>query len=336
MRYKLLILFLIFLSILLNSCKRNSYRIDISGMEQDITIKRLENDLFATDPAKLVDMEAELKNNYGHFLELFGYITEAGNPDDPGWYSKIFSFATDPYNVSIYKEVIDRYADLSDLESELEKAWAHYKHYLPGEDIPGIYSFLSAFRNSLIIDEGILGIGLDRYLGPDFDMYNYMGIYKYLAAKMIPQRIVTDCMYAWATAMWPDESGKEELLNIMIQEGKRYYFARCMQPELQDSLLFGFTADQIRFCKNNEKQMWEYLVSHDMLFRTDQMTVRKLTGEAPFTSYFTNESPGKASVWIGFRIVESYMNRNPGVTLKELLEMHDAQAILQGAKYSPD
>jgi len=63
--------------------------------------------------------------------------------------------------------------------------------------------------------------------------------------------------------------------------------------------------------------------------------IRKFTGEAPFTSYFTEDSPGRAVVWTGFRIIERYMRNNPGVTLKELMEMSDCQAILTGAKYKP-
>ena len=61
--------------------------------------------------------------------------------------------------------------------------------------------------------------------------------------------------------------------------------------KLTDELIFGFTADQMKFCRNNESQMWQYLIEHDLLFNTEQFTIRKLTGEAPFTSYFTNESP---------------------------------------------
>ena len=48
-----------------------------------------------------------------------------------------------------------------------------------------------------------------------------------------------------------------------------------------------------------------------MLFSTDGFLIRKFTGEAPFTSYFTEESPGRAVVWTGFRIIERYMSNNP-------------------------
>jgi hypothetical protein len=81
--------------------------------------------------------------------------------------------------------------------------------------------------------------------------------------------------------------------------------------------------------------MWQYLVENDLLFKTDRFLIRKLTGEAPFTSFFTNESPGKAAVWIGFRIVESYMIKNPGAKLKDLMRELDIQHILEKAKYSP-
>jgi hypothetical protein len=81
--------------------------------------------------------------------------------------------------------------------------------------------------------------------------------------------------------------------------------------------------------------MWTYLVEHDLLFTSDQFTIRKFTGEAPFTSYYTNESPGRAAVWLGFRIVESYMMKNPAVKLSELMNDADFQGILEKAKYSP-
>ena len=91
----------------------------------------------------------------------------------------------------------------------------------------------------------------------------------------------------------------------------------------------------MRFCLNNEDQMWDYLLKNDLLFSSDQFTIRKLVGEAPFTSYFTSESPGRAAAWIGFRIIESFMDKNREVPLSEMMLMNDVQAILDGARYDP-
>jgi hypothetical protein len=81
--------------------------------------------------------------------------------------------------------------------------------------------------------------------------------------------------------------------------------------------------------------MWQYLVENDLVFKTDQFIIRKLVGDAPFTSYFTNESPGRAAVWLGFRIIESYMARNRGTSLESLMSNINVQDILEKARYNP-
>jgi hypothetical protein len=121
----------------------------------------------------------------------------------------------------------------------------------------------------------------------------------------------------------------------MIHQGKLRYFEKCMLPEVNDSIIFGFTGSQLNFCRKNEDQMWQYIIEHNLLFSTDRFVIRKLTDEAPFTSFFSSESPGRAAIWIGFRIVESYMMKNRGVTLEELMNNYDVQFILEKARYSP-
>ena len=81
--------------------------------------------------------------------------------------------------------------------------------------------------------------------------------------------------------------------------------------------------------------MWEYLVEHKMLFETDRMNILKFTGSGPFTRDFTPESPARAAVWLGWRIVEEYMRRNPEITLEDLMRDNDFQKILTLSKYNP-
>jgi hypothetical protein len=127
----------------------------------------------------------------------------------------------------------------------------------------------------------------------------------------------------------------DNVLAVLIHEGKLKYFEKCMIPEVNDTIHFGFTDGQMKFCINNERQMWQYLIEYDLLFSTDQFVIRKLTGNAPFTSYFTNESPGRAAIWIGFRIVESCMKKNREMSLDDLMGKKDIQGLLEKAKYDP-
>jgi hypothetical protein len=145
-------------------------------------------------------------------------------------------------------------------------------------------------------------------------------------------------MYAWASSEWDYRNigySPDNVMAEMIHEGKLFYFVKCMLPEIKDDLIFGFNPGQLKFCVNNENQMWQYLIEKNLLFSTDQLTKRKLTGEAPFTGYFSKESPGRAAAWIGFRIIESYMRKNKDSRLEDLMINSDYQGILEKAKYNP-
>ena len=57
--------------------------------------------------------------------------------------------------------------------------------------------------------------------------------------------------------------------------------------------------------------------------------------DGPFTAEITQDSPGRLGLWVGWRIVESYMRNNKGVTLHELINENDAQKILEQSFYKP-
>ncbi|NSW95479.1 MAG: hypothetical protein HPY62_12295, partial [Bacteroidales bacterium] len=320
------------------SCKRNPYKVNTSSSKVEIEIKRLEKDLFETDPSLVKDRIPYLKDKYGTFLQLFSYVINAGDINEPDFSDLLLQFCTDKLNNEVYSSTMKIFENTDVIEKELGKAFSHYRYYFPEKLVPQIYTCITGFNNSIITGDSVLGIGLERYLGADCEYYPRLEIYSYLAARMTPDYIVPDCMYGWAASEWDFEFmnyGTDNVLTEMIHEGKLKYFERCMLPDVPDEIIFGFTPGQMKFCRNNEGRMWEYLIEHDLIFSTDHFTIRKLIGDAPFTSYFTNESPGKAAVWIGFRIVESYMKNNKGVKLSYLMQDKDIQGLVEKARYNP-
>jgi len=320
------------------SCKRDRYSVNISSADADIQIKRLENDLFGPDPSSIKDSLPQLNEEYKGFLQYFSYVINTGEINDTAFGDYLVGFCTDRLNTEVYSAVVKTFPDVSFIEAGLEKAFRHYVWHFPDNPVPAVFTCITGFNRSIITADSVLGISLDRYLGSDCEYYPRLEIYEYLAARMNPWNVVPDCMYAWGTKLWSIEDMNYPALNLlseMIHEGKLRYFEKCMIPDINDTLLFGFTSDQMKFCRNNEDQMWMYLIEHDLLFSTDKFIIRKLTGEAPFTSYFTNESPGKAAVWIGFRIIESYMERNRNISLGDMMKDTDVQNILDRARYNP-
>lgn len=329
---------ILLLSFAIVACRKNRYKADISAIKVSLEIKRLEKDLFSPDPGRIAESVPVLRMNYRGFLQLFSYVINAGDINDPSYGDFLERFCSDRLNNEVYDSVLKVFPDISTLQDELELAFRHYLYYFPGKNVPEVFTCITGFNNSIIAGDSVLGISLDRYLGAGSNYYRRLMIYKYLSDRMSPSNIVPDCMYGWAASEWDFASLKypdENVLAEMIHEGKLRYFEKCMLPETDDGLIFGFTDDQMKFCRNNEGQMWQYLVEHNLLFSTDKFTIRKLTGEAPFTSYFTNESPGRAAAWIGFRIVESYMVKNPDETLNSLMAETEIQKILEKARYSP-
>ncbi|MGB8490479.1 MAG: hypothetical protein WCE64_05425 [Bacteroidales bacterium] len=322
----------------LTGCKKNHYSVNVSSIGASIKISRLEKDLFTLQPDEIAAKVPELKAGYKSFLRLFSFVINAGDINDPGFSDFIVSFCTDRQNNEVYAQTMKIFPDLNPVEKELEEAFRHYLYYFPDRSVPRVYSCITGFNSSIIAGDSVLGIGLDRYLGADCTFYPELQIYSYISAKMTPLYVVPDCMYAWAASEWDFSAMKYPAQNVLaeiIHEGKLKYFEKCMLPDQSDEIIFGFTPGQLKFCRNNEGLMWQYLIENDLVFKTDQFIIRKLVGEAPFTSYFTNESPGRAAVWTGFRIVESYMMKNPGVTLSDLMNNTDIQGILEKARYSP-
>lgn len=322
-----------------NSCKRNHYKVNTSSIEADISIKRFEHSLFSVDPAGIGTAIASLKEEYGNFLQLFSYVIKAGDISDTSFSARLLSFVTDKFNYEVYEKVTDVFPDMSLYEEDMEEAFRHYLYYFPEKKIPSVITCITGFNNSIITGDSVIGIGLERYLGRDCEYYHRLEIYKYMSAHMTPDNIVPDCIYGWGASEWDYESmeyKEDNVLAAIIHEGKVKYFQRCMLPELNDTVLFGFSAGQMKFCMNNERQMWQYLIENDLLFSTDRFVIRKLTGNAPFTSYFTNESPGRAAVWLGFRIIESCMMKNSDMTLTELMDTKDIQSLLAKAEYDPE
>lgn len=334
---RFILLFTAIIGITAVSCRQNHYRVRITR-EVDVKIERLEMDILGPDPGSVVSSLGELQSRYGDFLRLFGYVINIGEPGNPEWEQNLVLFSGDRTNREVYSSVMEIFPSVTRLEEELSSAWSHYLYHFPDSAVPSLFTCITGFNNSIIVGKEELGISLDRYLGSDSKYYSMLGIYNYERRFMIPEKIPSDCMYAWAQATWPvseDQEESETLLSSMIHEGKQLYFARSMLPVEPDTLIFGFTGDQMKFCINNEKQMWEYLLEYDLLFISDDFTIRKFTGQAPFTSAFTSESPGRAASWLGFRIVEEYMLRNRDITLGELMGESDPSVILSGANYFP-
>jgi hypothetical protein len=340
-RTNLLVLITLFASVfIINSCQSNREKtasVQAGNIEYKthVKIERFEKDLFSINPDSVKEAIPMLQAKYGEFFEIFNYVLKLGTPKDPRYAETLKKFITDYFENLAYNKVMEIYPRLDDLTEDLNKAFTVYKEYFPEKRIPRVYTWVSGWNQSVVTSDTILGIGLDLFLGKDCEYYSNLGLAKYIRHTLQKEYIVPECIKTLGNTEFEFKGSENNVLANLLYKAKIWYFAKKILPGTPDTLLFGFTPDQLKWCNKNKEQMWTYLIEHKMLYSTDLMTIKKLIDPAPFTLYFTKESPGCATVWLGYKIIEAYMKNNPNITLPQLMQEKDYQAILRKSNFKP-
>lgn len=333
-RMKKLIFFLS-LALLVAACTRNKLNINVSDVSVNLKIKHFDVDLMKQKPEQVQTSIPALKKSYGEFFDIFTYqMISIGGSDQEKFPELLNSFISDTLIRKLVVNVAEK-VDTTELHEKLNSAFKHYKYYFPQKEIPVIYTCISGFNQSIVTSEKLIGVSLDKYLGVNSPFYAQLGLPVYKRRNMHPAKMLSDIMYAWASAEWAKPGDSNNLLTQMIQEGKMMYFLDAMMPEVHDTLKIGFTKKQLDFCKKNEASMWSFLAEHKMLFTTDRMSIKRFIDDGPYTSSFSEESPARTGVWLGWQIVRSYMKQHNEVKLADLLNNQDCQGILNQSGYQP-
>ena len=276
-----------------------------------------------------------LKEKYGDFFEIFTRrMIWIGGPEEEDFISNLQKFTEDTL-IRDLNSLVGEKIELEKLEKDLEKAFQYYKYYFSEKEVPKIVSCISGFNQSVVTSENLIGISFDKFLGSDCSYYPQLGLPEYKRRRMNPENILPETMMAWGITEFPKNDNSSNLLSDIIYHGKLMYFVDAMLPDLNDSLKIGYSKKQLDFCINSEESMWAFLAEHRLLYSSQRMDVKRYIDDAPFTNSFTNESPGRTGVWLGWRIVRAYMKKNPEVSLSQLMQNQHYQEILNKSGYHP-
>jgi len=299
---------------------------------------RIDSVVFSHDSSNIQQWLPELVSKYPDFMEdYFRGVLKVGPTNDIRSFIKFKYFIADMKNFGLDTAIENKFKNLKDIKQKTTDALKFYKYYFPEDTIPDIYFFNSGFNQSVITGKNYVGIALDKYLGyknPYYmDMYMNMPLYvQYYAQKRFIPYDIIDGIFTGKYAF--PEKADYNLLSNMIFEGKKIYFINKMFPEAEDSTLMKYTTKQIEWVEQNEKNIWTWLVEQKKLFTTDYKEIRSFVSYAPFTNQFSQESPGRVGVWVGWQIVKSYAENN-NVLLPELMKENDFDKIMNKSKYKP-
>ncbi|MCL3779638.1 hypothetical protein EMN47_04455 [Prolixibacteraceae bacterium JC049] len=327
---------LIILVISIFSCQKKPLNIDISTIETNQSFFRMEKDLFQS-PDSLLDKSAWLEEKYNEFFKIFtSEMIRIGTPSDSLYPILLKKFRTDTMITEVAQKVDSVFKDFTPIQNKITDAFKRYKYHFPNKTVPNIYTCISGFNQNIVISTDILAVSLDKYLGKAGKKF-YSGLMTplYKQKNMIPEKVPADAMLGWAYTEFAYNDSVDNLLSQMIYHGKIMYFIDAMLPNTPDTLKMGYTAQQLQFCKNSEPDFWTYFIEQKLLYKTEATIKRRYIKNSPYTSDFTSKSPGRTGVWIGWQIVRQYMKNNPQITVKELMNNHNYQKILNQSGYSP-
>lgn len=322
-------------------CK-NKKDVDVSNINLDIKIERFDKDLSSLTVTNYRQQGIQFQKKYGIFYNDFmeGMLS-VGTPGSEEYYQNLKTVLSAPDYNALKSEVSQKYPDLERQEKELTDAFKHIKYYYPNQPVPRIISFFSGFAVQTPIGNNYLGIGLDMFLGSDSKFYPALrsSIPAYISRRFTPENITPRVMEAFIREeMFPEPDQITSLMQKMIYNGKIMYFMDASMPNIPDSLKIGYTTQQQHWAEDYEGGIWAYFLERNLLFETDYLKIQKYLTEAPFTPGIgdKNESAPKLAVFSGWKIVKEYMEKNPSVTLQELMQDKDFQKILDKSKYHPD
>jgi hypothetical protein len=332
-RYSFFLISLMVLVSFLTSCSEaeKGFQAPLSP----ISIERFEQDLFNSDTTDIIGQMQQWDAKYPNFLKVyFEGIMKFGKLDDPALLDIVADYSSNIYMKELKEDCDSVFGDFEKEKKYLEMAMGNYKHHFPSKPTPRFITYVSGFNNQIILGDSLVGIGLDMFLGPTYEYYFTTNIPRYIIQKFDRKYLPVNTIKGILQGDFPAPS-EDNFTHKLIIEGKHMVALDYLFPNTADSIKIGFTESQMAYCDQNEGEIWAFFIERDLLYSNRNADIARYFNDAPYTVTLSPKSAPKLGVFAGWKIVRKYMDKNPDLTLKELMEETDYQKIMQGAAYKP-
>jgi hypothetical protein len=324
-------------------CSKGKDIPDVSGIPVKVEIKRFEEDLFALDTNNMGAGLKQLEEKYPEFSQVF-FENVLGSKDSTiapeGHELYVRGFVSHPAVRKLYDTSQVVFPNLDHLHKAFEQAFRFYKYYFPTQPLSGeVVTYFSEYTvGGFLYGENAIGVGLDFYLGENYPYLQYNpanpNFSQYLTRTFNKDHIVEKSIKLLVEDLLGPSPG-DKMLDYMIHNGKELYILDHLLPYTPDSVKLEYSQKQVDWCKENESDIWAYFISEKLLYSTDWNKYRKMVEPSPTSPGMPEDAPGRTGNWLGWQIVKAYMERNPGTTFDQLIQLRDAQTVLDKSKYKP-
>ncbi len=314
--------------LVLAGCGKNDKKeVDVSGIAVSMPVERLEGELF--DCGTEADV-LDFLNKYPSLATL--YFPDL-SIERPLLAAKLYQNISNPALRSFKSQLDSIFAGFDkSVAIPLENAFRHLKYYYPDAQVPKIQTMVTGFLGSdLFISDSLIIIGLDYFGGPGArfrpDVHNYQ------LPRYQKEYIASSIMFFEAQKYNRLNPEDRSLLADMVWYGKNFGFVRHMMPAAPDSLILGFSQEELAKANVSQTDIWAHLAGNKLLYEHIEQKKQKYVGERPTTFEIGEDVPGGIGRWVGWRIVSRLFSENPGLTLQQVMANDNARAILTESGY---
>jgi hypothetical protein len=324
----------------LASCSNDKWDVNPDDVDlgNEFRVRTFHQDIQDLPKSDSVAVE-KLVRVYGEFWADYSEdILKLGAFNDSATVDALRQFLTHESTVETLA-AIDTTSGSSDkidqISSELENGFKRFHALMPTEPVPDIILMSSGFNFSVYPSENYLAIGLEWFIGHDHPILDKLpqDIFpQYRKMRMHPDLLSANAFRGWMLVNFQNRGYTGRMLSDdILYWGKVLWLTHKCMPELHDHLLMDWTLHDLEWALANEESIWLELQPADVIFETNRTAYNKWLTEGPFTRAGTipQESPDKLGIWMGWRIIEDYMDANPQTTIDELFDNREASEFLR-------
>jgi len=329
---------------LLGGCKGDSGEappnLDPAGVK--FQIRRFEQELFEADTSAFSAALGEMRAKDPEFASLyFQEILGAGDPRiaPQGEEAYLKGFIVFKKARDLYWRVQKKYGDFSPFEKAFTNSLRLFHHYFPTQPVPRLTTYLSEFSlGNFIYGDNRLAVGLDFYLGPGYPYQaenpQNPNFSAYLTRSFNADHLVCRTLQPLVNDLLPPPD-REDLLSLIIHEGKKLYLLDLLQPGTPDSVIMEVSGAQAKWLEANEREIFSFFVQESLLYASDWQKIRKYVDYSPHSPGMPAAAPGRTGSWLGWQIVSAWMARHPDATPADLVKPGDSRLFFNDSAYRP-
>ncbi|MCY4418322.1 MAG: gliding motility lipoprotein GldB [Cytophagales bacterium] len=320
----------VFLGILLGACGR------VCGVREEVL--RIPMEIEVENLGKTL-LEIEGVGSMDSFLTAQPVLRRKFFREDPystpgGLAEGLYKTLNNPHIDTLYQEVIQEYGeDFADLKIKWVQAFQHVKYYYPSFSAPKINLIISGLYRDVYFSENLWIMSMDYFLGEQAK-YPPIDLPLYLRRRYTPQHVIPMSLFYLSTNYTRNQPHDLTLLADMIAWGKSCFFVEHMIPCAEDSLIIGYSQEELNRVREYAPFIWANFIEKAWLYERSPKIKNKFVGERPNVPEIGVQCPGRIGIWLGWEIVRAYF-REQGGAWQKILKEPDAQKIFRKSRYNP-